>query len=191
MSAKDTLNKIKEALGLSSEETQEKVELATMKLEDGATIEAESFEAGNEVFIITDEDRIALPVGEYVMDNGQVLVVQEEGMIAEVREASQEADEEAELKEEEKMEYASKEELAEVKAAISELKEAIEAMMPKEEKEEMAEEVKEELSSNKEELSEQFTHSPEGKAERKMGYKLESRGRRSTQDVIFEKLFSK
>ena len=53
-----------------------KVELATMKLMDGVTIlEADAFEAGMEVFIVTeDEQRVALPVGEYQMEDGRMLV---------------------------------------------------------------------------------------------------------------------
>lgn len=190
MKAQNILNQVKELLGMEAK-------LATMKLEDGATIEAESFEAGQEVFIVTDEDRIAVPVGSYPLEGGQVLVIEEEGVIAEIRSSESEGDESEEELKEDKMEYASKEELAEVKSAIDELRQAIEAMKP-EEKEEMAEEpkeeVKEELSAEvkeepKVELSEELTHSPEAQVEKKSGFKLEARGRRSTQDLINEKLF--
>lgn len=76
------LNRIAALLGMN------KVELATMKLIDGVTvIEAEAFEAGNEVFIVTeDEQRVALPVGEYEMEDGMMLVVAQEGIIAEIKE---------------------------------------------------------------------------------------------------------
>lgn len=72
-----------------------KVELATMKLMDGVTIlEADAFEAGMEVFIVTeDEQRVALPVGEYEMEDGRMLVVAQEGIIAEIKEMEEEAPE--------------------------------------------------------------------------------------------------
>jgi hypothetical protein len=72
-----------------------KVELATMKLMDGVTIlEADAFEAGMEVFIVTeDEQRVALPVGEYQMEDGRMLVVAQEGIIAEIKEMEEEVPE--------------------------------------------------------------------------------------------------
>jgi hypothetical protein len=72
-----------------------KVELATMKLMDGVTIlEADAFEAGMEVFIVTeDEQRVALPVGEYQMEDGRMLVVAQEGIIAEIKEMKEEVPE--------------------------------------------------------------------------------------------------
>jgi hypothetical protein len=73
-----------------------------MKLNDGVTvIEADSFEANNEIFVVTEDDqRIPLPVGEYVVENGMVLVVTQEGVIAEIKE--QEAPAEVEEEELEK-----------------------------------------------------------------------------------------
>lgn len=190
MKAQDAVNKIKELLGLE-------VKLATMKLEDGAVIEAEAFEAGNEIFVVTDEDRIALPVGTYKLEDGKSLVIEEEGVIASIGEAEAEAEESEEDLKEDKMEYASKEEMAEVKTAIRELQNAIEAMMPKEEKEdkeEMASEVEETKEEVKEELSAVETretyHSPENKSEKKV-FKLGARAYKGTQDMIFEKLFNK
>lgn len=72
-----------------------KVELATMKLMDGVTVlEADAFEAGMEVFIVTeDEQRVALPVGEYELEDGSMLVVAQEGIIAEIKEMEEEAPE--------------------------------------------------------------------------------------------------
>ena len=79
MNEKLILNKVRSLLGLQ-------VKLETMKLTDGvSTIEAEVFEAGQPVFILSDdEQRIALPVGEYELEDGRVLVVIEEGIIASV-----------------------------------------------------------------------------------------------------------
>ena len=64
------------------------VKFAQMKLENGTVLEADSFEAENEVFIVNEEERIALPVGEYALEDGRILVVSEEGVIAEVKEIS-------------------------------------------------------------------------------------------------------
>jgi len=74
---------------------QDEVKLESMKLENGTTIEAEAFEANQEVFIVTEDEKIALPVGEYEMEDGRILVVAEEGVIAEMRDAGEEAPEEA------------------------------------------------------------------------------------------------
>jgi len=84
MNEKSILNKVRTLLGLE-------VKLETMRLSDGVSmLEAESFEAGQPVFILTeDEQRIALPVGEYELEDGRILVVIEEGVIADVREASE------------------------------------------------------------------------------------------------------
>ena len=77
---KNLINQIKELLGME-------VKLATMKLSDGVTIlEAEVFEAGAEVFVVAEDQKIALPVGEYELEDGKILVVSEEGMIAEIKE---------------------------------------------------------------------------------------------------------
>ena len=85
---KNVINQIKELLGME-------VKLATMKLSDGVTIlEADLFEAGNEVFVVAEDQKIALPVGEYELEDGKILVVSEEGMIAEIKEMEAEVEEE-------------------------------------------------------------------------------------------------
>ena len=148
MKATEMLNKIKTFLGeetadiVENIENQETVELAQAKLENDTVLEAEAFEAGNEVFIVTEDEKVAVPVGEYTMEDGKILVVAEEGIIAEIKEA--EAEEEVEAEKEE-MGYVTKEELAE---AVSEIKAMIEDMK----KEEMSEEV-EEATENEVELS--------------------------------------
>jgi len=83
------LNRIAALLGMN------KVELATMKLADGVTtLEADAFESGMEVVIITeDEQRVPVPVGEYELEDGMILIVAQEGIIAEIK-AKEEAPEE-------------------------------------------------------------------------------------------------
>ena len=85
MKEKSILNKVRTLLGME-------VKLEMMKLIDGTTVlEAEMFEANNEVFIITeDEQRIPLPIGEYELENAMILVVVEEGIISEIKEATTE-----------------------------------------------------------------------------------------------------
>lgn len=77
-----TINKIKTLLGME-------VKLEQMKLADGQTIlEADSFEMDSEVFIVTDDgQKIPLPIGEYEMEDGMILSVVIEGVIAEIKEA--------------------------------------------------------------------------------------------------------
>ena len=77
-----TINKIKALLGMD-------VALEMMKLVDGITVlEADAFEMDNEVFVVTeDEQKIPLPIGEYELENGMILVVAVEGIIAEIKEA--------------------------------------------------------------------------------------------------------
>lgn len=90
MNYKEIVNKICVALNIE-------VKLEQMKLNDGVTvIEADSFEPNNEVFIITeDEQRIPMPIGEYVVENGMLLIVTQEGVIAEIKEQEAPAEEEA------------------------------------------------------------------------------------------------
>ncbi len=57
------------------------VKLERMTLENGTIFEAEKFEGGNEIFIVTDEARIAVPVGDYALEDGRVIVISEEGII--------------------------------------------------------------------------------------------------------------
>ncbi len=87
MEAKDAIKGIKALLGME-------VKLETMKLDNGVTIEADSFEADRDVFILQDNERVALPIGEYALENGQVLVVAEEGIISEIKEQAEEPAEE-------------------------------------------------------------------------------------------------
>jgi len=77
-----------------AELASKRVKLAQATLDNGTVLEAEAFEAGNEVFIVTEEERIPLPVGEYTMEDGSMLYVAEEGVISEVKCAGAEAEEE-------------------------------------------------------------------------------------------------
>jgi hypothetical protein len=84
MSIKENVNKVLRSVGLKAVE----VKLAQMMLEDGVTvIEAEEFEPEYSVGIVQEEGIIPLPVGEYALEDGRVLVVEVEGIIAAINEA--------------------------------------------------------------------------------------------------------
>jgi len=124
MKSNNVIEKIKDVLNLTDE-----VKLEQAKLDNGTIIEADTFESGVEVFIVTEDEKVALPIGEYALEDGKILVVTEEGLIAEIKDAETEEVEEVEeveAKEEEEMEYATKEELAEVKSMIEEIKAMLE-----------------------------------------------------------------
>jgi crotonobetainyl-CoA:carnitine CoA-transferase CaiB-like acyl-CoA transferase len=196
MKATEILSKIKTYLGedtadiVENIEQSQVVELAQAKLENGTVLEAEAFESGNEIFILTDDEKVAVPVGEYTMEDGQILVVSEEGIISEIKsaeqeeevEASEEVSEESETElEEVEAEYATKEELAEVKSMLEEIKAMIEK---KEEMSEVEEQVKEELSETP--ATEAITHNPEPK--QKVSLKYAQNRKQSTFDKVMSKI---
>lgn len=105
---KNILNEVRTLLGMS-------VELEKMELENGAVLESDSFESGAEVFIVVDEDRVALPVGEYETKDGKVIVVSEEGVIAEIKDASEEEEVPVEEEASTEEEVLAEEEVADIK----------------------------------------------------------------------------
>ena len=120
MKSSDMLNKIKTILDIQ-------VDLEDRKLENGTVITAETFSNGKEVFIKTDDEKVKMPIGEYELESGEVLVVKEEGLIEELKEAKEEGLEEHEEKEDkEEMKYVTREEF---RKEMDELKKHIEDMM--------------------------------------------------------------
>ena len=83
MKSTEMLNQIKTLLNIE-------VKLEETKLENGTVVSAESFEKGKEIFIVTDDEKVAMPVGEYLLEDGRLVVVEEEGTIADIREVSDE-----------------------------------------------------------------------------------------------------
>jgi hypothetical protein len=196
MNEKSILNKVRTLLGME-------VKLETMRLSDGVSmLEAEVFEAGQPVFILTeDEQRIALPIGDYELEDGRILVVIEEGVIADIREAA-EPEVEVEVEEPE-AEMPAEEEMAQEPAAPTAKKiiesvtkesffSEIEALKKENEelkaqialsKTEVAEEVAPvELSEEPKPIS--FNPENETKVE---AFKVSKNRQRSTMDSIFEK----
>lgn len=175
MKANNILNRILAELSSIRE-----VKFEQMTLENGAVLEAESFEAGNEVFVISGEDRVAAPIGEHLLADGRILVIEEEGLIAEIKEAAAETEVEVEVEapeaEVELAEVEVKEEAPAVVAIIEKVLEEV-AMM-REEMKAMREEMgsyakKEEMAAVKAELSaapaaKAIKHNPETKQVQKM-----------------------
>ena len=177
----NVINQIKTLLGME-------VKLAQMALENGTIIEAEMFEAGASVFIVNEEDRIALPVGEYKLEDGMILIVAEEGIIAEIKEAVvEEETPEAEV------EVEVEQEMTEVKepkrviesvtkemffAEIDSLKKEIEALKL----------AKTEVEVEAVELSaEPLTHNPEATTKRELNTYSQNRTR-TTFDSVLNKI---
>ena len=191
------LNEIKTLLNIE-------VKLMEMKLENGTIVSAEAFEKGNEIFIVTDDEKVAMPVGEYILQDGKLLVVEEEGMIADMREVSdevpakEEVEETEDLEEEEKKEMEEEADVADWKGMekrIQNLEDAIadlkkdkveaeeEVEMTEEVKEEIVEEVKEELSAVK-----PIKHNPEAKAPQKKQVQFAKGNFNTTLDRVLSKL---
>jgi len=193
MKSSEMINNIKTLLNIE-------VKLEEMKLENGTVVEAESFEKGKEIFIKTDDEKVAMPVGEYLLEDGRLVVVEEEGIIADVREVSDEVpakeDEEGEeitsdLEEEkEEMAYATKEELSSAVEEMKSMIEEIKAMVsPKKEMSdddvELQENIKEELSAP---AAEPIKHSPEAESA-KVEQKVFAQSKvRTTLDRVINKL---
>ena len=202
MKANDILNKIKNIVGV--ELSEEKVELAEVGLKNGTILVSEEFTKGNAVFIKSDDGEMALPVGEYELEDGRTLFVVEEGVIDSISESAKKADEElseesvtdetveTELEEEkddeEKMQkYVTKEEFA---LAMDELKSMIEAMDHGKKKDEMSKEAqktKEELSAEK---VEPIKHNPETEQNNKVNFKISGNRQTTTMDRVYSKIFN-
>lgn len=193
------LNKVKEILGVELSEEKE-IKLAQAELENGTIIESESFEPGNEIFIVTEDERVPLPIGDYKLIDGETLIIKEEGIISSIGAVEEEPTEEVEAEEvkaeeeKEEMGYATKEELEEVKKVVEEIKSMLE---PKEE--EMSEDVESSVKSEetttktvyaqKEDLSEveKVNHNPENETDKKMNLYSQKRGF-TTLDRVMQKI---
>lgn len=94
-----------------------RVELEDRKLDNGTVISADEFAEGQPVFIVTEDERIPMPIGEYMMEDGSMLVVEEEGVIAAIK-AADEAEEEEVVEEEAKVEEEMSNEAKEPKKVV-------------------------------------------------------------------------
>ena len=143
MNAKDALVEIKKLL-FSEAEKQAAFALVEGKLVDG-TMVAYDLEAGDIFVIGEDGAQIPAPVGEHQLESGEVVVVLEEGKIAEVKQAEAKVEIEIEAAEEMPVEEPKKDEaMAKVEQAMGDLEKKVEELTAKvKAMEEKAEEVKE------------------------------------------------
>jgi cysteinyl-tRNA synthetase len=201
MKATDTLSKIKNLLGmeLSSEAKEvevnaEEVVLATANLENGTVIEAEEFASGNEVFIVTEDERVPMPVGSYTLEDGRTVEIKEEGIIDSISEATEEpvaeeaTEEEVEASTEEISEdlstdFATKEEFETLKTMIEDIKTNLSEVLGKQ---------KDEIEALETQLSEEpaaepLKHSPENQSKKDF-YHIASGRRETSLDRIMRKL---
>lgn len=157
-----------------------RVELEDRKLDNGTVISADEFAEGQPVFIVTEDERIAMPVGEYQMEDGSVLVVEEEGMIAAIKSGEAEEVVEEEVVEEEMSGTAAPKKVVEsnvVETHFSDEQknELVEAILSSvapliEELQNKVNELEAKLSSEEvveQKLSKTFKHTPEVKGEQK------------------------
>ena len=191
MNTNQTLNKVRTLLGIE-------VKLEQMKLDNGAIFEAEVFEAGAEVFVVADDERVAVPVGEYETEDGKIIVVSEEGVIAEIKDAvaeeapAEEAPEEV-VEEEMAQETASPKKIVksiseeQFFSAIEELKKEIEALKLSSQKVEV-EEVKAEVSVELSEEVEGITHTPENEVNKKELHLYSQKGKNNVLNNIFNRI---
>ena len=87
---KDLPNQIKTALGLDK-----KIQLGSLKTEDGKLeimFDGEMMAVGGRVYVMAEDGQeVAVPAGEYVLENGNTLVVKEDGIVDSFIEATPEA----------------------------------------------------------------------------------------------------
>ena len=169
MNFKEIVKKICVALNIE-------VKLEQAKLQDGVTIvEADSFEVGESIVVVTEDDqRIALPIGEYVMENGMTIVVAEEGVISEIKEMEEpEQETEIEVEAEKKPEN----DMAKIKKTVeSMVKETFFAEIESKDKE--IERLKAELAQMQE--PKPIVHNPENAVE------TEQKAPRTTRDLVLK-----
>lgn len=175
----NVINQIKSLLSME-------VKLAQMKLKDGVTvIEAEAFEPEQSVFIVNGEEKVPLPVGEYELEDGMLLVVTVEGIIAEIKEVA--------VEEEAPEVEVEVEAQAETTATPKRIVESVSKEMFFAEIEKLRTEIAE-LKLAKQELKsdvvvEPLTHSPEIKPQIKLN-KFSPNRQLTTQDIVMAKLFN-
>ena len=211
--AKDILNRVYDIV-MGKEESAVQVDLAQVKTADGAAIfDAEAFEIGNAVFIVTEEGNIPVPMGEYLLEGGLKVKVDEQGVIVEIE--TEGAEEIEEVEEVEAKDMAEKEEEGMMG------KDKMEAKMPKKiikTKTEMEESyfnkfdarlsaveknnedlkaVNVQLSAENEELRKQLAETPaehtkfnpEAEAPRDIKFRIGARREETITDRVFNSLF--
>ena len=191
MKASEIVDSIKEVLGMELSEV--KVKLEVKELENGTKLEAESFEQGQSVFIVSEgeeDDKIAVPVGEYNFSDGTVMLVKEEGKIAELKNASDEDLAEDDDESRDDGEEAAVDDWAGMEKRIKNLEDAVADLKADKENKnseevEASEEVEVKVEASKTELKdikvsgEPISHNPEGEV-KKQNVQFAKNRRRNT-----------
>ena len=209
MNAESILDRIMVKLGINEPVA---VALEQVKTEDGQAIfEADAFEVGQAVFIVTEDGKIPAPACEFAMEDGNIVEVDENGVIVEIAKKEAEVEEEIveeveaqddimkeEIKEEMGMKpkktVKSKTEMEEsyFSAQIKELEAKFEARLSALETEKVA------LSAQNAELEERLAtepaphtpFNPEATTTSKMNFHISSKREKTIKDRVFDQLFN-
>jgi len=145
---------------LNADEKQAvKTELAQAELKEGTTIEADSFEEGQAVFIVTEDgEKIPMPEGTYELEDGRKVEVNDSSIIVSIgtgeeKEEEAEGEGEAEVEQEAKEEMSEEAEATEVEAKEDEKEEMGDMDKLREELRQYVREVVMEAMQEKEEMS--------------------------------------
>tara|TARA_R100001244_G_scaffold125222_1_gene95210 strand:- start:1728 stop:2327 length:600 start_codon:yes stop_codon:yes gene_type:complete len=198
MKSSEMINKIRTLLDLQ-------IKLEQRKLENGTVLEAESFSKGNEVFIKTEDEKVAMPIGEYTLEGGQVLLVKEEGIIANLGDSEEEPKtEEEEMRDD--GEEAAVDDWEGMEKRIKNLEDAVADL--KKDKEPRSEEVKDDKDIEvdaetagqvksrtvKEEFSQPaaaaIKHSPEGNFKKEAKFQFSNKRPMSVLDSVMERIIN-
>jgi hypothetical protein len=201
--AETTLNRVLNALGMKSNAIN--VDLAQKKTEDGTIVlDSENFAIGEPVFIVTEEGNIPLPAGEYILEDGSMIAVDDMGIIIEIGTKSGEETEVEIESQNEPMKEQIEESMGgqmpkKIVKTKSEMEEQffshIKSLEARLAKIEMAN-VK--LSEENEELKNAMANepaphakfNPEANAETKIQFKIGANREETIQDRVFKQLFS-
>ena len=204
MNANETLNRVMVALGIKAEAPAVEVNLAQLKTMDGqATFDAESFEVGSAIFVVTEDGKIPAPMGEYAMEDGTIVKVDDKGYIVEISTKEEEVMEEPiieEVMQDEPMKEQIVEEMAKPKkltetttkvsefsAELSEIREELNALKMK--LSSVTEERDELVSRLASEESPRSFHSPEATPVNSIKFKIGEKRAESVTDRVFKQLF--
>tara|TARA_R110002020_G_scaffold167004_1_gene355177 strand:- start:1752 stop:2354 length:603 start_codon:yes stop_codon:yes gene_type:complete len=197
MKSSEMINKIRTLLDLQ-------IKLEQRKLDNGTVLEAEAFSQGNEVFIKTEDEKVAMPIGEYTLEDGQVLLVKEEGIIADLKASSKEEPETEEEEMRDDGEEAAVDDWEGMEKRIKNLEDAVADL--KKDKEPRSEETKDskdievdaeqsgQIKSRtvKEEFSQPaaaaIKHSPEGNFKKEADFQFSNKRPMSILDSVMEKI---
>ena len=196
MNSINMINKIRTLLDVQ-------IKLEQRKLDNGTVLEAESFSQGKEVFIKTDDDKVAMPIGEYTLEDGQVLLVKEEGIIADLRAESQDETDE-DLRDDDK--EAAVDDWAGMEKRIKNLEDAVADLKadkePRSEDEKDGKDIEVDAETEgqvksrtvKEEFSEPavqpIKHSPEGEFKKETKFQFSKKRTKSVLDTVMEQIIN-